>query len=174
MRDESGSNHGAHRRWIATALAVGCLAGCEAGADGAVELSWKLRPNSSQLDDKFVDCEPGGDDPDRGTVEWIQLDWLVSGPDVPPGAGTGRAAFHCDDNHGVTKFELPVGMASLTVTPTCDKKDAFKTPADPATYIAPAPVIREVKAGQTISLNAVELVISVVPCSDEAPCICTK
>ena len=170
MRDESGSNHGARGWRIAAVCAVSCLAACEAGSGGAVELSWKLRPNSSALSDQFVDCEPGGDDPDRGTITWIELDWQV--PGVPQDAGPPtRRAFHCDDNHGVTGFEIPVGTTSLSIKPTCGK-DAFTDDADPGTYIAPAPVIRQVEAGQTIRLNAVELVISVFPCTNGATCIC--
>ena len=38
-----------------------CLSvhGCEDVRRGAVELSWKLRPASSDLEDKFVDCDSG-------------------------------------------------------------------------------------------------------------------
>jgi hypothetical protein len=172
MRDESGSNHGARGWWIAAVCALCGLAACEAGSGGAVELSWKLRPNSSSINDKFVDCEPGGDDPDRGTVTWIQLNWSVPGASAEADAGAVHSrAFHCDDNHGVTQFEIPVGTASLWVVPTCGK-DPYTDEAAADTFIAPAPVIRDVKAGQTISLNAVELVISVFPCGDGAQCIC--
>lgn len=177
MRDESGSNHArgfAARGWCAAALLASLgLAGCEAGNGGAVELSWKLRPNASELDTQFVNCERSGDEPaGRRPVTWIQLNWLVSGEHVAPGEGSGQDAFHCDDNHGVTGFALPVGTASLWITPTCGDQP-YVNPAAPTTFIAPAPVIREVKAGQTISLNAVELVITVFPtCTADQPCIC--
>jgi hypothetical protein len=173
MRDESGSNHGCAAAILAALALAGAGAGCEAGTGGAVELSWKLRPNSSELGDKFVDCERGGDEPaDRHPVKWIQLNWNVTGANVAPGTGSGKEAFHCDDNHGVTGFALPVGTASLWVTPTCNDQP-YADPAASSTFIAPAPVIREVKAGQTISLNAVELVITVFPgCTTDQPCIC--
>jgi hypothetical protein len=151
-----------------------CLAGCEAGTGGAVELSWKLRPGSSSIDDKFVDCERGGDEPNtRRPVTWIQLGWEVvdsEGNEVKNGRG--QDAWPCDDNHGVTGFALPEGTASLTITPTCGNTP-YADPAAPGTFIAPAPVQRQVTAGQTISLNAIELVIAVSLCDTTAPCICT-
>src|SRR5882762_6549322 len=80
MHDESGSNHRWRLRPPWTVVGALCLFvhGCDTGAGGAVELSWKLRPASSSISDKFVDCEPGQDDPNRGTVTWIQLSWKVT------------------------------------------------------------------------------------------------
>lgn len=126
---------------------------------GAVELSWKLRPASSSLPDKFVDCNSGqtGTNP----VTRIRLDWEVVG------RGSGFASWRCGDNHGVTGFDLPEGEALLLVTPEC-----AEGPADPATYTAPAPEQRHVILGDTVSLGAVELVLKVSYCGQQ-PCICS-
>src|SRR5882724_9158400 len=81
MRDKPGSNRGArHVAWATrVALATLCLLvhGCDNVLGGAVELSWKLRPESSSLADKFVDCEPTGD-VHFGAIDRIQLSWRMS------------------------------------------------------------------------------------------------
>ncbi|MBA3540967.1 MAG: hypothetical protein H0T79_15250 [Deltaproteobacteria bacterium] len=127
-----------------------------------MELSWRLRPSSSALPDKFVDCN-ANNEPGTGAVTEIRLDWKV---DVDGELVTGSSEWQCGDNHGVTGFDLPTGAALLSISPVCADRDA-----DPATYIAPAPERREAIAGQTISLGAMELVLQVNSC-DVQPCIC--
>lgn len=136
---------------------VAALGACTDVHGGAVELSWKLRPASSSLPDKFVACDSG--EPGTGPVTRIRLHWDVAGEQ-------GTEAWRCDDNHGVTGFDLPEGEALLSVTPDCALR-----PADPATYTAPAPERRPVISGDTVSLGAVELVLQVSYCGDQ-PCIC--
>jgi hypothetical protein len=142
---------------VATAL---CLSvhGCADVDGGAVELSWKLRPTSSSLEDKFVECSSGRTG--TGAVTYVRLDWEVGGI-------VGSAAWSCEDSHGVTKFDLPAGMALLTVHPECGDHLA----ADPASYISPAVEQRRVSPGDTVSLGAVELIVNVSYCPDQ-PCIC--
>lgn len=136
-----------------------CLSvhGCENVSGGAVELSWKLRPASSDLEDKFVDCDSGK----AGTrpVTRILLSWQVD-------EQQGVADWPCTDSHGATGFELPEGNALLTVSPVCEEG-----PAAPASYIAPGAEQRRVIVGDTVSLGAVELVVVVSTCGDQQ-CIC--
>ncbi len=129
---------------------------------GAVELSWKLRPASSSLEDKFVGCTPGrfGTNP----VTRMRLDWEVRDQ---AGVRTGSDDWACTDNHGVTGFDLPEGDALLRVTPLCAEGEA-----DPASYIAPAAEQRRVIAGDTISLGAVEIIVVVTICNETQPCVC--
>jgi hypothetical protein len=72
-----------------------------------------------------------------------------------------------DDDHGVTKFELPEGRALLRVSPIC--RDGMV--ASTSTYSAPAPEQRMVIKGNTISLFGVELLLEVSSCDVQA-CIC--
>jgi hypothetical protein len=168
MRDESRSNARGFSGLRALSMLLLAVAGCESGSGGAVELSWKLLPNSSADRDKFVDCDPDSDTPGRGSVTWIQLIWSsldASGLQI----GGGHDEWHCSDNHGVTGFSLDEGTASLVVMPLCGDQQ----PADPRSYIAPAPVLRTISRGNTVSLNAVELAITVEPCgAGLPPCIC--
>lgn len=154
MRPRPGSNV----RLAATVLYLVVHGACTAGSGGAVELSWRLRPSSSSLPDKFLDCT-APEDSDRGSVTRIRLDWEVGGE-------TGSASWKCTDNQGITGFDLPTGVASLSVAPVCAGGDAL-----PSTYIAPAPEQREIVAGHTITLGAIELVLQVNSCGAQ-PCIC--
>jgi hypothetical protein len=170
MQEEPRSNHRCRAassvaRAIRVAIATLCLSvhGCDNVTGGAVELSWKLRPASSSLPDKFVDCDSA--EPGALAVTGIRLHWRVDGTDG--NASEGSQVWRCEDNHGVTGFDLPEGTADLWVTPEC----APSIPAAPDTYIAPAPVQREVLRGDTVSLGAVELVVAVSYC-DTQPCIC--
>jgi hypothetical protein len=140
--------------------------GCDASTGGAVELSWKLRPASSSLPDKFVDCEPPQDGAGWGKIESIRLNWQVT--DNSQLIAADHAQWECGLNHSATKFVLPEGTADLSVVPVCERGE----PADLRTYIAPAPVQRVVTPGDTVSLGAVELVISVSSCDTDHPCIC--
>lgn len=169
MRGASGSNRecrpAAAKRcstWVAIATLCLAVHGCDTVTGGAVELSWKLRPASSSLDQKFVDCDflPS-------PISKIQLHWIVIPNDANAADAQGQAAWNCQDNHGVTGFDLPEGTARLWVTPECEDG-----PASPDTYIAPAIVERTVGLGDTVSLGAVELVVSVSYCGPMMPCIC--
>jgi hypothetical protein len=150
--------------------------GCDTVTGGAVELSWKLRPAASSLPDKFVDCDSGK--PGTAPVKKIRLHWLVPDASNPKGM-EGSQAWDCNFNHGVTGFDLAVGTAQLWVTPECE--DGV---ADADTYIAPATVQRSVALGDTVSLGAVELVVSASYCRFDAqltdagvaaqPCICDR
>lgn len=158
MRANSRSNH--------PVLVIACaLAGCTDVDGGAVELSWKLRPASSALEDKFVNCR--SDREGTGAVTAIRLDWTVDV--VVDGAveqQTDREEWPCGDSHGVTGFVLPEGSALFSITPLCEFG-----PAASASYVSPAVEQRRVIVGDTVSLGALELIVQVSDC-DVQPCIC--
>ena len=137
-------------------VAMLVASGCSSVDGGAVELSWKLRP-ASGASDLFVNCTSGY--PDTGPVTRMRLDWQVGDVD-------GFATWSCDDQHGVTGFDLPPGTALLAVSPECNSGAAATN-----TYTPPAPELRSVVVGETISLGAVEMIVQIDRC-DEQPCIC--
>lgn len=182
MHPVSGSNRAAkraHRLRITFAIAALCLAvhACDLGSGGAVELSWSLRPASGSGSDKFVSCE--GRDAQNNLVRAItrvRLHWQV-------GSATCSQWWNCDDNHGATRFEVPPSPppleANLWLTLECGDPTpglapcVDDQPADPTTYIAPAIVRRNVIRGETVTLGAVELVVSDAACPNE-PCTCPR
>lgn len=182
MHPVSGSNltaRSARSLWIRIAIATLCLAvhACDLGNGGAVELSWSLRPASgtgSGSGNKFVDCERSEDANGRQVpvraIRRVRLHWQVA-------STTCSRAWNCGDNHGATRFEVPPGIANLTLTLECGAPTPGLTeceddqPADPATYIAPAIVQRLAVRGEVVTLGAVELVVSDTKCPD-GPCTC--
>jgi hypothetical protein len=133
-----------------------CLAvhGCTQADGGAVELSWALR---STQDREITDCA-------AGRIREIELWWQT--PAVLDVQG-----FPCEDSHGTTSFELPAGPVTLWVQPACEpsaepacEADAttcrcLVNPADSATFEAPPPLVRRVVTGETVTLDAVVMVI---------------
>ena len=152
-----------HSRAVAwaTRLAL-CLAvhGCSTATGGAVELSWKLKAASGS-NANFIDCSNTSQLPPPPQL--IRLRWQDAGND----GGFGFAQWDCSDGHGVTGFALAPGQALLDVVPICPNGQA--PPAD--TYSAPAPVQRAVIAGDTIDLNAIEIVLQTSSCNLQ-PCAC--
>jgi hypothetical protein len=182
MHGASGSNRQHTARGpVAATIRVGiatlylAVHGCDTGTGGAVELSWTLRPASSAVMDKFVDCDSGK--PGTGNVAQIRLFWQVDNASGDPTGTAGSQAWSCGDHHGVTGFDLAPGTANLRIAPECQTG-----PASPDSYTAPAIVQRQVSRGDTVSLGAVELVVAVSDCgtgsgaSDAGvpsqPCIC--
>lgn len=159
MRANSRSNH-------PVLVGILCaLVGCGNVDGGAVELSWKLRPASSALEAKFVNCRSGL--AGTGAVTAVRLDWTVDV--LVNGAVEQQVAqeeWPCSDSHGVTGFVLPEGSALFSITPLCDVG-----PADRASFVAPAVEQRQVIVGDTVSLGALELIVQVSNC-DVQPCIC--
>jgi hypothetical protein len=178
MHDDSRSNRGSASvaRAIRVAVVTLCLPvhGCEPVNGGAVELSWKLRPASSALNEKFVDCQWAT--PETAVAK-IRLHWEVTNNSADSRGKIGSQAWDCGFSHGVTGFDLAEGVASLWVTPECVCPPGEDCPegVPPAigTYIAPAIVRRTVIRGDTVSLGAVELVVAVSDCNS-APCICAR
>jgi hypothetical protein len=135
-------------------------AGCTDVEGGAVELSWKLRAATGS-EETFLTCDIGLTG--TGPVTHIRLDWQV---EADGDVSTGFRQWQCEDDHGVTGFQLPAGKALLRVSPVCESGAAALE-----TYTAPAPEQRNVIVGNTISLGGVELLLEVSSCQDR-PCIC--
>lgn len=136
-------------RICATVLCLG-VHGCTQPTGGAVELSWALR---STLDRDISDCADG-------RIGRIRLWWETD-------SDRRWVAFPCEDNHGVTSFDLPTGEVALSITPEC------RTGLDAAasTYAAPPPLVRDVAIGQAVTLDALLLVVQIDDCGQQ-PCIC--
>jgi hypothetical protein len=173
------------------AVAWGCVAACTSAKGGAVDLSWRLKPQagfseSSTISDSFVDCNKNGELTDStgtpilgvGAITSIRLFWQVGGQSGSVDAASGGQDFQCSTENGVTGFQVPTGNALLSVVPVCQGSAA----ADSCTYVAPAPVERTIVEGQTVQLGALEIVVDVGTGSanlnscmsmEQTTCICT-
>jgi hypothetical protein len=112
-----------------TLLAWPLVHGCTELELGAVEVSWDLRT----VDGSGVDCGPAG----VATIDLFISDDL----------GEGVVAFPCEDERGVTRFDLAPGEVTLWLAPGCEAD----TP--PGAYRAPAPIVRTITAGEVITLD---------------------
>ena len=149
-----------------SALVFLAVHGCTDVKGGAVELSWKLRA-AAGAQDVFVSCtgdgtltNSAGTILEAGKLTNIRLGWAGAG------SGSGYVDFKCSASHGVTTFIVPPGETYLSVEPICLGGGL----PDDRTYVAPAPVVRSVIAGDTVSLGAVEIVLQVSNCTQ--PCVC--
>lgn len=126
--------------WVLLFCVCGFVHGCgDAPSGGAVELSWALRDRTRG----FVACTVAN-------IRKIRLDWTV-------GELRGFDTWPCDNNgvrQGVTGFQVPVGDASLAISPEC-----ADGPASPDSYEAPAPIVRHIELGGIVTLGAVVLAI---------------
>jgi hypothetical protein len=115
-------------------------------------LSWALR---STRDVGIDDCA-------GGVIGRIRLWWDT-------GSSARFTAFPCEENHGVTAFDLPVGRVSLWVEPECISGHE----ADSEDYVTPPPIVRTVTVGEAVTLDAVLLVVKIDDCT-AVSCVCGR
>lgn len=128
---------------FATVVSPG-LHACTQIDRGAVEVSWSLY---SETGVPMSKC---------GKVGSIVLHWDVITAD---GHSEGRTTvFPCDDDHGVTGFDLPPGQASLWLSPACSSGAAV------GPFDAPAPIVRAITAGDVVTLDAQLIQVSGATC----------
>lgn len=125
-------------------------AACTEISGGAVEVSWSLQVPLGA----GVSCA-------SAQIERMRLWW-------DDGVAPAFASWPCTDGHGVTRFQVPAGEVQLYMAPEC----AAGTPAIYGTYIAPAPISREILDGQVVRLDAIVVhVITPVAASPASFCV---
>lgn len=149
-------------------VAVAMLApGCVEIDGGAVELSWALR----DFDGQPNDCQ-------AARIETIRICWQPLGdgglPDSLSCEGVRTDAgldllyrsFDCEQNRGVTRFEVPPGPTALFVAPLCVGS------AEPTGRLTvPPPIVRTVSRGEVVTLNQILIEASNATCMD-TDCTC--
>ena len=140
-----------HGALLALAMGLaGIMSGCVDIDGGAVELSWSIRTAGGQPSD----CELRN--PDTPDVEEVWICWAAQGQTTDAcftgdGAEPARfAAFPCQDEHGVTGFEIESGPTLIWVQPVCS---AQRLPPLDRVEVPP-PILRDMVEGQVAALNA--------------------
>jgi hypothetical protein len=154
-------------RPVTWALAVTAVIGSPACVDingGAVELSWALR----DFDGKDRDCA-------AARLERVAVCWQV----VEDGTSAVGAAcdaersslFFCDDENGVSGFEITPGSNAFWIEPRCDDGE----PPDLGTYEVPPPIVRTVEDGRIVTLNSLLIVVATTDgACPAAGCTCAR
>lgn len=141
----------ASTRLLLLTLGAAAATACTEAEGGAIELSWKLRALAGALPDDAA-CA-------MADVSAIRLWWQVDDQRA-------STSWPCPDNRAATAFVVPPGQASIWVQPEC-----LTGLAGEATYEAPPPIVRTIRAGDVTSLDAVVIAVQIADC-DNQPCIC--
>ena len=132
---------------------------CVAIDGGASELAWSLRTFAGESSN----C-------DKAKIEQMRLCWN-SLADVEPGCRPGQFRdFECREETGVTLFEIPEGSTKFNVLPLC--QDGL--PAAPETYQGPAEIVRTVREGEVVTLDALLILVTDPGSCSGAACTCVR
>jgi hypothetical protein len=156
------------RRLLVILIAAAAAGGCVEIDGGAVELSWTLRDS----DGKQNDCQ-------SARIDQIRICWSPLADDASTSGtlscqvaredgGIERLyrAFDCEQNRGVTRFEVPPGPNALFVSPLCV---GAQEPTGP--FNVPAPIVRTVVKGEVVTLDQILIVASNHQCvADQCTC----
>ena len=149
-------------RFVCTTLLLSALlGGCVAIEGGAVEFTWSLRT----FEGKPIDVDEGCAESEVGA---IRLCWSGIGEgDCLPGQ---FRDFACSGQTGTTLFEIPEGPTRFRILPICDDE----IPAEQQTFEVPADIVRTVRNGQVVTLDALLVVISDPESCSGSECTCLR
>ncbi len=133
---------------------------CVAIDGGASELTWSLRTFDGDPVDTCGDAKV-----DKVRLCWSPVDSASAGCRV----GNFRD-FDCEDQTGVTLFEIEPGRTAFTVEPIC----ADGEPARAGTYQSPPEIVRTVREGEVVSLESLLIVVTDHPDSCGIECTCVR
>ena len=111
---------------------------------GAVELSWSFQT----FQGNFIE-----DDCLETRVEQVRLYW--DAPSWSESTSSGVTSFACEDFRGITDFVIEEGPQLLTIAPVCDTE----IEAAPRTFEVPAPLLRNLRVGEVVTLDSLLIVI---------------
>jgi hypothetical protein len=126
---------------------------------GAAELTWSLRTFNGESSN----CK-------LANVSHMRLCWN-SVEDGDSGCRPGQFRdFECIQETGVTLFEIPPGSAKFNVVPICE--DGFR--AADGTYQAPSEIVRTVRDGEVVTLDALLIVVTDLDSCSGSACTCVR
>jgi hypothetical protein len=126
---------------------------------GASELTWSLRT----FEGESSDCAEARISKVR--LCWNAIDSGVSG--CRPGT---LREFGCEEETGVTLFEIPPGSTRFSVEPICQDGQ----PATVGTYQVPSDIVRTVREGEVVTLDALLIVVTDPDTCSGENCTCVR
>jgi hypothetical protein len=159
------SNSSRQNRILAVLLAA-CTFGyvlqsvqCVGIDGGATELTWSLRT----FEGESSDCR-------ETKIKKVRLCWNeVANTDTGCSSGKFRE-FDCKEETGVTLFEIEPGATRFRVEPIC----ADGLVAASSTYQVPPEIVRTVKEGEVVTLDALLIVVTDPESCTGAECTCVR
>ncbi len=133
---------------------------CVAIDGGASELTWSLRTFAGDPIDACSDARV-----DKVRLCWSAVDSAATG--CRPG---NFRDFECQDQTGVTLFEIEPGRTAFTIEPIC----ADGQPAREGTFQSPSEIVRTVREGEVVSLESLLIVVTEHPASCGIECTCVR
>ncbi|MCP4443945.1 MAG: hypothetical protein GY811_01185 [Myxococcales bacterium] len=132
---------------------------CVAIDGGASELTWSLRTFGGGPVESCADAKVS-----KVRLCWNAVDSGVTG--CRPGS---FRDFDCQDQTGVTLFEIEPGRTAFFVEPICEDAQ----PARVGTYQVPPKIVRMVREGEVVSLESLLITITDQPenCGQECTCV---
>ena len=126
---------------------------------GASELTWSLRTFQGESSD----CS-------EAKIDKIRLCWNAI-DDQATGCRPGKfREFACREETGVTLFEIPPGPTRFHVEPLCQDGIAARL----GTYQVPPEIVRTVREGEVVTLDALLIVVTDPTLCTGADCTCVR
>lgn len=139
---------GLNRALLALVQTLALAAGCVPIDGGAVEARWVLR----NVGGIAVSC-----DASEAQISAIRFELVPQDSGDDPCLDERSCRFPCDSGVGTTHFVIPEGRYAISLRPL----DATGEPLTTQDGIqVPAPIIREVRAGQITNLNANLIIVN--------------
>lgn len=125
---------------LLAALLLWLVGGCIEIEGGAVEARWVLRTPSGNA----VTCQD-----ERARIDWVRFVLSPRPEGADPCFDDERCAFSCERGVGTTPFFIPEGEYAISLQPL----DVDQNPLSEQDGVSvPAPLIRQVRTGQSTSL----------------------
>lgn len=138
---------------------------------GASELTWSLRTFEGEPFEDEEKCRNK-----NVKINKVRLCWNEA-TNADTGCRLGKFRdFDCKEETGVTLFEIEPGPTRFWIEPLCEPRapGADSLPALPNTYQVPPEIVRTVKEGEVVTLDALLIVVTDPDTCTGSECTCVR